>query len=248
MEKYKFKIFVIFLFIILLLISLVTVGVKSSFFQTNTMKDENILPTISYIHGVVRQYPDGTPIPGARVEFRKSVSLPWKSARSDENGEYFIELRNMIFFPKYYVMWAVSADFHMLPTYIEVKNRRNFDITKDLWLAPPNSGRIYGYITDRENNPINDATVELLIYPFDDTYEITNTTSDGYYSFSLLNIDIYKIYVEKTGYRIPIIPPDEIYLGRDGNFDIQFNFKLVKGIDLRTLFDKWLSDYFINKI
>ncbi len=175
MEKYKIKILVICLFILLVSTSLISTGAKSSFLKTITMEDENIVPTISYIHGTVRKYPDGTPIPNAIVEFRKSVTLPWKSTRTDENGEYYIEVRNMLFFPKYYVMWAVSTGFQMLPTYIEVKNRRNFDVTKDLWLAPPQSGRIHGYITDKENNPIDDAVVELLIYPYDNAYVVLVT-------------------------------------------------------------------------
>jgi len=248
MEKYKIKILVICLFILLVSTPLISTGVKSSFLKTIALEDENIVPTISYIHGTVRQYPDGTPIPNAIVEFRKSVTLPWKSTRTDENGEYYIEVRNMLFFPKYYVMWAVSTGLQMLPTYIEVKNRRNFDVTKDLWLAPMQSGRIHGYITDKENNPIDDAVVELLIYPYDNAYEITNTTSDGYYSFTFLSIEIYKIYVEKTGFRPPYIQPEEIYLGRDGNFDIEFNFQMVKSKNFKRFVNRWMSDHIFSII
>jgi len=236
------KIIVICLILLLFTTSLLITGVKSSFIKTNNTENKDILPTTSYIHGTVRRYPEGTPVPNAIVEFRKSVSLPWKSTKTDENGEYYMEVRNMLFFPKYYVMWAVSTGLQMLPTYITVQNRRNFDVTKDLWLAPPRSGRIHGYIFDKDNKPIQDAEVELFIYPYDNVYETTKTTSDGYYSFTSLNIDIYKIHVEKTGFKPPIIRPEELYLGRDGNFDIEYNFHLVKSIYFTKFISRWISD------
>lgn len=247
MEKNKIKIIVISLIILSILTSSITIptsAFKSSFLKTIPLENENIIPTTSYIHGTVRKYPDGTPITNAVVEFRKSISLPWKSTRTDENGEYFIEVRNVLFFPKNYVIWAVSTSLEMLPTYIEVQNRRNFDITKDLWLAPPHYGRIYGYIISKENSPIENATVELLIYPYDTVYEKTTTTSDGYYSFTSLNSDIYKVYVEKTGYRPPYIQPEEIYLGRDGQFNIVFNIQMVKSLFVQRSNHNWI----INQI
>lgn len=245
MKDISIKILVIFSILLFILTSSVTASVKSIFLNTNNYEDDDIIPTISYIHGTVREYPDGTPVPDAIVEFRKSVSLPWKSTRSDENGDYYLEVRNMLFFPKYYVIWAVSTGLQMLPTYIEVNNRRNFDVTKDLWIAPSGSGRIHGYITDRDNRPINNAEVELLIYPYETTFETFFTTSDGYYSFTSLNVDIYKIFVEKIGFRPPHIPPGEIYLGRDGNFDIVYNFEMIKSIRFKGFVNSFLYNYIV---
>lgn len=240
MKNIKIKILVVFSILLFIFTSSVPASFKSSNFYINDNANDYIIPTISYIHGIVREYPYGTPVPDAVVEFRKSVSLPWKATRTDENGTYFMEIRNMLFFPRYYVMWAVSTCLSMLPTYIEVINRRNFDITKDLWIAPSGSGRIHGYVSDKQNKPINNAEVVLFAYPYETPYETFNTTSDGYYSFTSLNIDIYKIFVEKIGFRPPHIPPGEIYLGRDGNFDIIYNYQMVKSIRFYGFIKSWL--------
>jgi hypothetical protein len=236
MKKITIKVYVICILFFFALTSLIPSIIGLSILKPIDMKlEDNVIGT-GVIQGVIRKYPEGTPLSSADVECRKSVSLPWKSVTSNENGEYRFDIRNLIMGPKTYVLWADKAGYEMLPTYIDVDNPLNVDVTKDLWLAIPFSGRIHGYITDEKDNPLTSTRVELLAYPYSDVYEVFNTTSEGYYYFTSLGVDYYKIFVEKIGYRQPYKGPIELHLGSDGQFDIEYNYYLVKS---RIKFLEW---------
>jgi hypothetical protein len=230
MKKTLMPILLLIFTISLVSIPVITTEIRLNILTSNSyeIQEDNILFDTNIIHGYVLEYPEGTPLQDVRVECRKSISLPWKSTITDENGYFNFDIRNLIIGPKYYVLWGVKSGYEMLPTYVYTNNRLNFEIEKDLWMASPYSCCIYGQVSDKKSdNPIKDAYVELRKYPYSSIYNSTVTDSQGSYVFELLSADLYKIYVEKPGFR-PGHSSEEIYLGSDGKFEIEVDYEMIK--------------------
>ncbi len=180
------------------------------------------------VSGFVYSYPSNTPLEGVKVELRGFFGGYANQVKTDSDGAFLFE--DCLLAP---------TDIYRLEAFKQglqcnaigfCGNNQNHKI--DLWLAPPGSGEIYGYVKDSSGNAIASAKVKLEAF-LEDTRR-TTTSSNGYYEFS--NVDIpyvddgngegYRINVSKEGFQT--IKKNIVGVGEYGNFIIQKDFELLK--------------------
>lgn len=233
MNKKIFIFFIIGTFLILIMpvFSVSSYNIKQ--IKNNQTISRNVPSTLiqGSIQGRVLKYLDDIPMSNVEVKIYSFIPSFFKKTTTDSNGFYNFNIETV--FNKFgFYLTAEKSGYEMFPSEIFIEEN-NFDIKKDLWLALPNSGKIFGKIYNTKNNqPI--SNIKVSIFYFDDwinekpPFATTFSLSDGYYEFNNLNTQEYLIDINDSLYFYFIPPQSNIKLGMDGQFEVEFNLYLIR--------------------
>ncbi len=211
------------------------------------MSDSSVISTNNgIIFGRVYRYPECTLVKGAKVELRNLNRVLDECITGYDGSFEFTQG------PYYGILLHVDAYKDNYQCHAKIIG--NGSKSQDLYIAPPGSGKIFGYVKDFRGRPIEDAKVKLEWYIHNGNvpkfqYKLIETSSNGYYEFS--NVDVapievglyhsndYRLNITKQGYTIK--RHNYIPVGADGIFEFQKDATIIKKSRSKTNDDSFKS-------